>query len=414
MTKIIKQLSISKKWDEIFDIFGDNYNLSNYAFPLYVFTKKLYDELLIEGKKDVFFLAREGQFLQKLFDKFCDIKSKIDSKFIPIKSHYFYASRGSVLAASLADIENEDFFYLFRYFKFMSAKEFMVSIGFSNEDIENVKASLNKNINRIALNFKSSRIFKSLKQNEIFKEIYEKRRLAQSTALKAYINSFNIDIKNDGMAFVDVGYHGTMQDILFKFLNKQVKISGYYLSSRVRSEENNTKRGLLSDLYNKNLFYPKIINYGAFKYELILKANHGRCLSYSIEENNNPKPILDTEHFDKEIFDDAVSGLQSQILEKFKLIAYKDLTEKEDIYSVSTIYFYKMIKNKSQQDWQLMDKLQHHHHDDFGIVGHSYNIFATKFLYFVFKSSDNSYLRKNLGKIKFIYKNYKETPDKKV
>ena len=60
-------------FDELFSKYGKNYNYSNYAFPLYVFTKRLYENLRAENKKHVFFLSREGQFLKKLFDKYCEV-----------------------------------------------------------------------------------------------------------------------------------------------------------------------------------------------------------------------------------------------------------------------------------------------------------------------------------------------------
>ena len=52
---------INQEWDEIFNKYADN-NLSNHAFPLYLFTIRLYDDLVKKGSKDVLFMSREGQF----------------------------------------------------------------------------------------------------------------------------------------------------------------------------------------------------------------------------------------------------------------------------------------------------------------------------------------------------------------
>lgn len=73
--KKIKQFgSHYKELNEIFDRFGDNYNYSNHAFPLFLFTRRLYNELETRNVKNVFFLAREGLFLKKLFDKYSEIR----------------------------------------------------------------------------------------------------------------------------------------------------------------------------------------------------------------------------------------------------------------------------------------------------------------------------------------------------
>lgn len=63
-----------KKFYEIQKKFGDNYNYSNHAFPLFLFIKRLYDDLEKRKVKNVFFLSREGLFLKKLFDKYLEMR----------------------------------------------------------------------------------------------------------------------------------------------------------------------------------------------------------------------------------------------------------------------------------------------------------------------------------------------------
>jgi predicted HAD superfamily hydrolase len=110
------KIIISPEWDNIFQIHKEN-NFSNHAFPLYLFTERLYTQLIESDCKDILFMSREGQFLKKLFERYCGIRSELGLPVTNIKTHYFYGSRNSIMSASMKEIEKEDFNLMFRYFK---------------------------------------------------------------------------------------------------------------------------------------------------------------------------------------------------------------------------------------------------------------------------------------------------------
>ena len=148
-----------KGFDEIFDLIKEN-NFSNHSFPLYLFTSRLYNELTAKNCKNIIFMSREGQFLKTLFEKFCEIRKNLGLDVANIKTHYFYGSRNSVMTASTKPIDEEDFEHLFRYFKyFIRPRMFMFSIGFTNEQIDEVEKSFGKNTNKLCFNFKTSSVF---------------------------------------------------------------------------------------------------------------------------------------------------------------------------------------------------------------------------------------------------------------
>ena len=177
---------------------------------------------------------------------------------------------------------------------------FLYSIGFTNQQIDEVRQSFGKSLDKACLSFKSSKTFKRLKQNEVFRRIYEENRIKQSTAFSKYMETFNLDYVSDGLVFVDIGYHGTMQYLIFTFFDKQVTINGYFLKSRAKQTEKNTKTGLLGDIANKKLEGSRINKYDSFNYEQILRADHGRCLGYEVGDDNVSRPLIDMEHNDKE------------------------------------------------------------------------------------------------------------------
>jgi len=392
-TKII----INKEWDEIFNKYAEN-NFSNHAFPLFLFTERLYNQLAETDCKDVLFMSREGQFLKVLFERYCQIRKELGLEVKDIKTHYFYGSRNSIMTASSKPIEEEDFDLMFRFFKyFIKPKGFLFSIGFSEKQIDEVRKSYGKSLDKVCFNFKTSKALKKLKQNETFKRIYEENRTKQSVAFGEYMKTFNVDYANNGLVFVDIGYHGTMQDLIFKFFNEKVNIKGYFIKNRSKQNPKNLKYGLLGDGLNKHLFGSKINKYDTFNYEQILRADHGRCLGYEFTTSNEVKPIIDTEHHDVEIYEKYIRTLQEQILDKFQLIAHKSLLSSCDIEKICTIYYYYTIKYKTKLDYEWILNMQDCHHDDFGYVGYPGKAFARGLRKFVFKLKDKLFILNKSG-----------------
>ncbi len=397
---------INNKWDKIFYQHKEN-NFSNHAFPLFLFTKRLYEKLEELKCKDILFMSREGQFLKKLFESFCKIKKQNGQKVWNVKTHYFYGSRNSIMTACVDDLEKENFESLFRFFSiFMSPKSFMYSIGFSDEQIARVEKTFGKQINKKSLNFKKSGLFKKLKENKEFVKIYNNNRKKQSKALKEYFKTFNIDYKKDGLFFVDIGYHGTMQDLIFKFFKGKIDITGFFIKSRAEQNPKNKKFGLLSDKNNKSLFGSKITKYDSFNYEQILRADHGRCLGYNTTSEKLGQPIIDEGQTDKNIFDKYVKKMQDEIFEKFEEITKVYFEDKKEITKLCVIYYFYLVKSKSKADYNWILDMQDCHKDDFGFVGYPGKVFGRGIRRFAFKLKDKIFILKNKGYIKKLTKEF--------
>ncbi|MBQ7973450.1 MAG: hypothetical protein IJ295_00640 [Clostridia bacterium] len=390
---------IDEAWDNIFKKYSEN-NFSNHAFPLYLFTERLYQELVQNNCNDVLFMSREGQFLKKLFERYCEIRKECGHEVKNIKTHYFLGSRNSIMTASVKPLKEETFDFMFRFFKyFISPKMFMFSIGFTDKQIEEVEKTFGKKINRHCLNFKTSSTFKKLKTNPTFIKFYEENRQKQSTAFEKYMSGFNLDYKKDGLTFVDIGYHGTMQDLIFKFFNQEIKTHGYFIKSRATQSENNTKMGLLSDNAKKDLLGSKVTKYDSFNYEQILRADHGRCLGYEIINDDTAIALIDEKHGDVEVYEKYIKKMQNEIFDKFELIAKKCLTENCNSALICTIYFYYLVKNKTKQDFKWIMDMQDSHHDDFGYVGYPARAFARSLRKLVFTVKDKLFVLRNRGYI---------------
>lgn len=58
------------------NIFKDQESLSNYAFSLSLFMSEISQAAIRDGITDLFFLAREGQYLKKLFEEYQRISGR--------------------------------------------------------------------------------------------------------------------------------------------------------------------------------------------------------------------------------------------------------------------------------------------------------------------------------------------------
>lgn len=357
---------------DCFDEYGKDFNFSNHAFPLFLFTKRLYQELKKENVKDVFFLSREGQFLKKLFDIYVDdLKKKgIDSNF---NTHYLYASRNSVLNASFNSLDNEDFYCLFRSSNSMCVKKFLLTLGFSDSQLQEVKNSYSFDMDKRIKNFSKSKAFAELKKNDVFRNIFEQNSAKQRDALKVYLDSFKVDFKKDGFYIVDIGWKGTMQDLFQKFFDNKVVIKGYFVGSCKKT--NSYKYGLLYDRNNKKQYGNTVHRHTIYNYEQICRANHNRCDGYTVI-NGEPEVVFDLKLNDAKIYHEVSEPLQNQILEKFRLLANLDYYNLSNIDVVATKMFYKLIKNKSDKDWHWLDRSQNTHHDNFGDVRYPFKSFC--------------------------------------
>ena len=362
--KLKSKLLIPKVYKDIFEKGSYGIFYSNYAFPLYIFTKRLAGMCERRNIKNLFFLSREGKILKKLFDFY---KESHDLK---INTHYISVSRASVMGATLKPLKNEKFDYILKNI-FISPKNFLISLGFGDEDVEEVitDAKISKP-NKFYLNLRKSKALKQILSSEKFAKIYENRRKAQHIGFKKYLESFNVSFKDEGMFLVDVGWNGSVQSFIQEFLGKDTKVEGYYLGMVKKgvARNDNKKYGFLysEELKNKDLSH-KIYSYRKFNYEQILRSDDPRCDGYS----KNGEPVFDKKVDETKIFKDVIGVWQDLIFEKFKKITEADKDSYYPIDSICLRMFYETIKHATKVDQQMFFMAQNSHYDAFIRVGYT-------------------------------------------
>ncbi len=351
-------LNIPQNYNKIFKLYGGKYNFSNYAFPLFLFTQRLADKVKELNIKDLYFLSREGKFLKKLFDEY---KTKNNIK---VQTHYLLVSRKSILTASLKPIEEETFAEIIKEVGTINLTNVLLTIGFSEEEIEIIKNQTQLDFEIELPNFVCSAQFNILKQNKTFLAVYNQHRHAQNKLFKLYMDENTV--KSDNIYLVDVGWRGTMQDLIFKFCSGKVNCVGFYLGYLCSADIclNNLKYGLL---YSDCPYYPdsdmQIFYYNIFWHEEILRADHGSIIGYNLDQNSQKvAPILEYKQDEINCLN-SILKLQEQIFYKFKLILNEE--NNKNFPLIARNCFIKMIKRSSLADLLWMINSENSHYDNF-------------------------------------------------
>lgn len=380
---LVKGKDIYDKLEEL--SFTSTNNFEHLIFSLYIFIEKLYFTLVKEGKKEVFFLSREGEFLKKLFDEY--VKNVHGKK---IKSHYLLVSRKATYLPSLKELNEENFDYLLNQYTYTSVDELLKSLNFSKEDLKKIEDSfidenrqiikdlelskeeknsvkniVNTDLKERVYCLNKSCILKRLKNNKTFKNLYEKNRKEQNSLFKKYIKQFTDD-KN--ISLVDVGWNGSIQDNIKNILGEEYNVTGYLvgLVSRQPKASKNKTGLLFSNVPRKTSNY-NLFNESRSIYEVLLGASHGSANRY-YEEDNTVKVALFEKKEEQEIFKNIVSKVQERMFRLFKELVselsdnYYDENKVEKI--INGIH-YKMLFSPTKEQLAFFSKI--YHYENFGV-----------------------------------------------
>lgn len=401
LRSIKANFSIPTEFEDLFNKFGKDNVYSNHAFPLYLYIKRLVENLLRNNVKNVFFFAREGYFTKQLFDEYIKINN------IKINSHYFYISRNSIMQVGLKNLENEDFRLFLKTKLQISILEFLTSLDFDKETINKIVSDCKINITKSSFNFLKSQEFKELKQNKLFVNTYENNRLANREAFKKYLESFNVDFVNEGLNIVDVGWNGSTQNLFCHYVQggiSKFKITGYYMAclKPVLGIKESPKIGLL---YSKKLKCPilkyenKAYRYRTYNYEQILRANHDRTIGYKLVDGK-VEVIFDNKENEKLVFNAIIEPMQKMILEKFIDICNLDNSKWYPIETICLKMYLEMMNKASKADYAWLNNSKNTQLDTFAAIGYRFKNKAPLLKNFFAKISDKIYYRHNIKLLK--------------
>jgi len=305
-----------------------------YALFYHFFIEQLYKRCKSNNINSLFFLSREGLFIKRLFDSYLE-HHEVNTK-NTIRTHYLKVSRQASLQISLKPIEYEEFSYLKRKYKSISINEFLSFFNLKKENKDNIIKIIDFDGAILVDDFFNSEIFFKLKENKAFKDLYEAHRLSNKEVFSEYINSFNEDIKADGINVVDIGWGGTMQEAIYNFFKGDIKVTGYYLGlNTIYNPNTDTKRyGLNFSILPFENYNFHILRANTQLYEQFAGAGHGCCVEYS--KSKNGYTIEHHEENEKFLYEnyigdhqDEMVGIHKSLLQDLETICYdQEMVEK--------------------------------------------------------------------------------------
>ncbi|MDD3012984.1 MAG: hypothetical protein PHC34_04705 [Candidatus Gastranaerophilales bacterium] len=191
------------------------------------FTYWLIDMLKRDKAEKVFFLARDGYILKKIYD----LVASSDKSLPP--SQYLYASRRSMHIPSLADNDDEDVLkYMHCRLYGLKVSQFLEKIDFDPDKYATL-------IKQAGFKGKDDRIvtkedFDNLSKfyNLIYDDLKNLARTEKENLIKYLKNAGIFDSNN--FALVDIGWGASLQNSLSKVIrsfSNEANINGYYLGT---------------------------------------------------------------------------------------------------------------------------------------------------------------------------------------
>ncbi len=252
------------------------------GLTLHFFIHNLFLQAVRDCRQTLFFCSKEGEFLRKLFICYQEIRFGRQV----IDSHYLYVSRKATYICSCRDIDSEDFHRLFVHYRDLSLLEFLQSLNLSQTTALDLCHELHLEPLTRHQDLKTHKDFRTLFCSDIFRACYESHRQYQRENFLNYLDSFGIDFFKDGLALVDVGWKGSIQNNIFQTFAGRVRVSGYYIGLLSPTEvfQNNEKKGILFADVPEHSPFIHVFNNNRSLFEMMLGASHGSADGYFTEK----------------------------------------------------------------------------------------------------------------------------------
>ena len=290
LCNFISNHSVMHSWGGEDDTLVDQFAQVGYETEgpvLYGFTKWLVKRLKEDKIEKVFFLARDGQIMQKAY-------KNLSEQLLNIPDEYMYVSRQSLnLSTFWMTTDLSEFELRFGWPCRLTIISFLKRLGLRPKDFIGY-------FEKAGFKPEKKYEWQSLLKDRLFKDIYElyikepmmHKSKEQHSYLLEYMNQ--IDFKGN-VAVIDIGWIGHGQYALQRIASSAkipVSIHGYYLGLRADSpirDKINAQGYLFDRHWNEEI--SSIENTFYCVVEALFAANHGSTYEYG-EDGGKIKPIF--------------------------------------------------------------------------------------------------------------------------
>lgn len=290
--------------------------LSNYVFALFLLIERLYETTRTMGIHDLYFLARDGEFLKELFDLYLE-NVPLDYR---IHTHYLLVSRNATYLPSCRPLKEETFDGIMSQYNRISISDFLYSLSFSEDQIKKTIRELSCEENSVLSNSPVNPLWRDLMGNDTFAVFYEDNRQRQREAFGAYLQEEINDIRS--FVVVDVGWKGSIQNNLYQFLDGNARILGLYYGLTETSAlcQDNEKMGLVFSADQPTSEDYRVFSFQSWFMENILTGSNPKVRCYKKTEKG--VKIQYEEDSDAILYELIIRKTREEIKRKFQEIGF--------------------------------------------------------------------------------------------
>ena len=329
-----------------------NFGYERFGPVLYGFIKWMYEDMKREGIQEVYFMARDGYIMEKVYREL-EYNNDIPDK-------YFEASRRSLRVPSYCkDSSLESVIKESPLLSTTNMEQLLDSLGLEildyKDKIEKYGFTLDEHIKRDELIYNNDfiKFYEEIKQDVVDNSNKELKELIK------YLKQFDFSKK---IAIVDIGWGGSMQKNLIQTLNNQGisnDITGYYLGLSKKSKQNlgangYKAKGYLFDCLNNDTDTDIVIAFRPL-FETLFLEQAGSVKCYETQKDGKTISVRYEYEYvkDKELSHEAKKVLNIQTGAVDFVRAFKDSKVSAYINSDKEIlfkYIYETGTNPNMED----------------------------------------------------------------
>jgi len=303
---------------------------SEYILEFYRFTRDLHAALGSDGVSKAAFMAREGYYLQLLFERYQILCAPVKSQIQPM---YLKCSRRSVFSGVDEDHRKE------MLNEPISIRNWLKSLYLTVDDLRRYIDITDEEADEVTLLAESEK-YQALLKNESFMALYRDIVSQNHDAFLTYIKNY---IDNNWLNVVDSGWLGTTQLALKKYYD--ISSTGYYLGIQQLADcpEGVIRHGLLFEEPDSKYYHYIGMNFPF--YQELLAAPHGSAIKYLKNEDGSVDVLEEWDETEKKLYEESVMSLQTQMTTLFDGLCAWNLTpqKKEEWIAAKTIFHSNMF-----------------------------------------------------------------------
>ena len=298
---------------------SDDYDLGLLVAPILVqFVEDLIEKCQVMNINQIYFLAREGKVFMDIYHEI--IKNNPSNKTYP-KASYLYVSRKATFLPSIDSLEWGELNRFLHQYSTQSINSFLSNLNLpAHEYYEYAFKAGFKDFDRKYTHIEKNEQFRAFIEMLEVRTLFEKHQKQAKALFIQYLDEHQL-FENEQVAFVDIGWKGTIQDSIVKAIEKEIKVPtvyGFYmglLDSPMGTTSKSLKYGFFADFKNMNYIENVIFKNGSL-FEMCTTPNHGTTIGY---EFNGEKIVPIQKDFEvekenyKRYFEDVFKAINDYV-----------------------------------------------------------------------------------------------------